>query len=89
MKTNITYLILVVITTICISCESHNQPELQYGFSISETRQVVFSPGNLQYCPKKDIWRFAEKQYARRLDERLNGYVSSGYVHDFRVRNLS
>ena len=24
----------------------------------------------------------------RRLDEILNGYVSSGYVHDFRVRNL-
>ena len=32
MKTNITYLILAVITTICISCESHNQPEEQYGF---------------------------------------------------------
>ena len=63
MKTNITYLILVVITTICISCESHNQPELQYGFSISETRQVVFSPGNLQYCPKTDLWRFAPNQY--------------------------
>ena len=32
MKTNITYLILAVITTICISCESHNQPEEQQGF---------------------------------------------------------
>ena len=32
MKTNITYLILAVITTICISCESHNQPEEQHGF---------------------------------------------------------
>ena len=31
-KTNIAYLILAVITTICISCESHNQPEEQYGF---------------------------------------------------------
>ena len=34
MKTNITYLILAVITTICISCESHNQPEEQHGLSI-------------------------------------------------------
>ena len=34
MKTNITYLILAVITTICISCESHNQPEVQDGSSI-------------------------------------------------------
>lgn len=32
MKTNITYLILAVITTICISCESRNQPEEQHGF---------------------------------------------------------
>ena len=31
-KTNIAYLILAVITTICISCESHNQPEEQHGF---------------------------------------------------------
>ena len=77
MKTNITYLILVVITTICISCESHNQPELQYGFSISETRQVVFSPGNLQYCPKKDIWRFAEHQYDYIGEENI--YISQDY----------
>ena len=34
MKTNITYLILAVITTICISCESHNQLEVQDGSSI-------------------------------------------------------
>lgn len=77
MKTNITYLILVVITTICISCESHDQPELQYVFSISETRQVVFSPGNLQYCPKKDIWRFAEKQYDYIGEENI--YISQDY----------
>ena len=77
MKTNITYLILVVITTICISCESHDQPELQYGFSISETRQVVFSPGNLQYCPKKDIWRFAEHQYDYIGEENI--YISQDY----------
>ena len=63
MKTHITSLLLTAIILICASCELHNQPELQYGFSISETRQVVFSPGNLQYCPKTDLWRFAPNQY--------------------------
>ncbi len=63
MKTHITSLLLTAIILICASCELHNQPELQYGFSISETRQVVFSSGNLQYCPKTDLWRFAPNQY--------------------------
>ena len=43
MKTNITYLILAVITTICISCESHNQPEEQHGFvtyTLSTTTKI-------------------------------------------------
>ena len=31
-------------------------------FSISATQKVAFSPGNLQYHPKNDTWRFAEKQ---------------------------
>lgn len=42
-KTNITYLILAVITTICISCESHNQPEEQHGFvtyTLSRTNTI-------------------------------------------------
>ena len=32
-------------------------------FSVSEDKQVVFSKGNLQYCPKTSEWRFAEKQF--------------------------
>lgn len=32
-------------------------------FSISSTKKIVFSPGNLQYHPANDEWRFAEKQY--------------------------
>ena len=32
-------------------------------FSVSETKQVTFSPGNLQYHPANDKWRFAEKQW--------------------------
>lgn len=43
MKTNITYLILAVITTICISCESHNQPEVQDGSSILKATYTLTS----------------------------------------------
>ena len=32
-------------------------------FSVSETQQIVFSIGNLQYKASEDQWRFAEKQY--------------------------
>ena len=31
-------------------------------FSVSATKKVAFSLGNLQYHPKNDTWRFAEKQ---------------------------
>ena len=33
-----------------------------YPFSVSATQQVLFSPGNLQYHPANDEWRFAESQ---------------------------
>ena len=32
------------------------------GFSVSATKKVTFSPGNLQYHPANDEWRFAENQ---------------------------
>ena len=32
-------------------------------FSVSASRQVVFSKGNLQYQASTDTWRFAENQY--------------------------
>ena len=31
-------------------------------FAVSDSKKVTFSPGNLQYHPKNDTWRFAEKQ---------------------------
>ena len=31
-------------------------------FSVSATKKVTFSPGNLQYHPANDEWRFAESQ---------------------------
>ena len=32
-------------------------------FAISPTRQVILSPGNVQYCPATKEWRFAPHQY--------------------------
>ena len=32
-------------------------------FSVSETQQVWFSRGNLQYLPTQRLWRFAENQF--------------------------
>ena len=32
-------------------------------FSVSATKQVTFSPGNLQYHPANNEWRFAEHQW--------------------------
>lgn len=31
-------------------------------FSVSETKQICFSKGNLQHHCKNDVWRFAESQ---------------------------
>lgn len=33
-----------------------------YGFSISDNKKALFSPGNLQYQPSTKRWRFSEKQ---------------------------
>ncbi|MEE0860739.1 MAG: hypothetical protein UIC49_04690, partial [Paludibacteraceae bacterium] len=38
--------------------ETINEPY----FSVSETQKVTFSPGNLQYHPANNEWRFAENQ---------------------------
>ena len=54
------------------------------GFNIERLRRSSF--GGIRHPPALpgaiDIKRL------RRLDEGLNSYVSSGYVHDLRVRNL-
>ena len=55
------------------------------GFNIERLRRSSFL-GGIHHPPALpgaiDIKRL------RRLDEGLNCYVSSGYVHDLRVRNL-
>ncbi len=36
---------------------------LKAAFSVSNTQQVFFSQGNLQYLPRSNLWRFAEHQF--------------------------
>ena len=51
--------------------------EAKICFSVSENKQVIFSPGNLQYHPKNDEWRFAENQYDRIGEDNKN--ISTDY----------
>ena len=69
----------LLISLLCIgllSCEKDNKREndkntpsyikngaLPGVFSVSDTKQVKFSQGNLQYQASTDTWRFAENQY--------------------------
>ena len=48
-----------------IAPKGTEQPDPSAGigaFSVSNSKQVTFSPGNLQYHPANDEWRFAESQ---------------------------
>ena len=56
----------------CVSCEPNDPTSKTDGgsgtyvakvFSVSANKQVVFSPGNLQYQASTDTWRFANHQY--------------------------
>ena len=62
MKTQINILFLAI-AFLAIGCEPQNQPNKNVGFSISPDKQVLFSPGNLQYHLSTHEWRFAEHQY--------------------------
>jgi hypothetical protein len=56
------YLVISVMALLFAGCEP-NAPEVTGVFSVSETKQVTFSKGNLQYHSVKNVWRFAEKQW--------------------------
>ena len=50
---------------------------IKAGFSVSDTTQVYFSQGNLQYQASTGTWRFAERQYYMLGDDNAN--ISSSY----------
>ena len=67
-----------------VAPEESEQPNPSAGigvFSVSATKQVTFSPGNLQYHPMNDEWRFAENQWNyigeanSNISEDYNGWI--------------
>ena len=50
---------------------------IKAAFSVSETKKVYFSQGNLQYQASTNIWRFAEHQYDMIGEDNVN--ISSTY----------
>lgn len=68
---------------------------IQAAFSVSDTKKVYFSQGNLQYQPNTGTWRFAENQYDMIGDANSNisstysgwidlfGYGTSGYNNKY------
>lgn len=59
---------------------------IQAAFSVSSTKKVYFSQGNLQYRPSTKIWRFAEHQYEFSPDEKgwlvEFGWATSGWLSE-------
>ena len=54
-----------------------------HAFSISATKQVTFSPGNLQYTQSTNTWSFAENQWDMiGTDNVIGGSVSSDQYGD-------
>ena len=48
-------------------------------FSVSATKKVYFSKGNLQYQPSSNTWRFADKQYTL-LDANTSDHTTTSYT---------
>jgi hypothetical protein len=61
--------------------EGTGEPETTFMFSVAENKTVTFSPGNLQYHPANDEWRFAPSQtdYIGKANENIsstyNGWI--------------
>ncbi|MCQ2334579.1 MAG: T9SS type A sorting domain-containing protein [Paludibacteraceae bacterium] len=47
-------------------------------FTVANGKQIYFAPGNLQYCPATDTWRFAPEQYEYVGNN--NRHVSDSYT---------
>lgn len=62
MKTKISLLLLALVF-LATGCEHYNSPEETPYFSVSSSKKIAFSLGNLQYNASTNKWRFAENQY--------------------------
>lgn len=79
-------LLAILFLASCLSAgaqESATEPvgKCQGLFSVSASKVVRFSPGNLQYQPSTSLWRFAENQTetlewtAKSASERYKGWI--------------
>ena len=69
-------LVICVMALLFVGCEPI-PPEVIGVFSVSETKQVTFSSGNLQYHPANNVWQFAANQTDYIGDANAN--ISSTY----------
>lgn len=58
--------------------DNPNPSNTAKAFSISDSKQVTFSKGNLQYTQSTDTWSFAENQWDYIGTDNVTGGVSSG-----------
>lgn len=64
-------------------------------FSVSASRKVIFSPGNLQYNPSENKWRFAENEWdyiGAQQSDQTNAGCTGGNVSgsdNYRVGSLT
>jgi hypothetical protein len=89
---NLLYVVIICTLPLLVGCEPNNNPDKpsnnsnfsSKGFTVNEYgKKVVFSQGNLQYHPKNNLWRFAEKQ---------TDYISDTIISDYLAKesqNLS
>ena len=79
-------LAICILTLILVGCELNNPPVAPSSdgigiFSVSATKKVTFSSGNLQYHPRNNKWRFAVSQLDcigeanSRISSTYNGWI--------------
>ena len=70
-------LVICVMALLFAGCKENAGNTDKKAFSVSSSKQVYFSPGNLQYHPANNEWRFAENQTDYIGD--ANSNISSSY----------
>jgi hypothetical protein len=59
----LTFVALSLVTTSLWATPTGVKGQLSCGFSVSDTKKVYFSQGNLQYNSNNQTWQFASEQY--------------------------
>ena len=71
-------LVICIMALLFAACTNNpNSNSKAKAFSVSSSKQVYFSPGNLQYHPANKKWRFAERQTD--YIGKANGNISATY----------